>query len=243
MNSFIDQLLKHRSIRKFKPDSISDEQLQAIVRSAQSASTSSNIQAYSIIRVTDRDKRLGIMKAAGSQQYVEECPLFLVFCADLHRLRKACELRGTEMRHEGIEPFLTASVDAALAAQNAAVAAESMGLGICYIGAIRNDPAEVSRLLELPELVYPVFGMCIGVPDQEPTPRPRLPIDSVLHTDRYETSHPEALAEYDEETRKYYRERTGGKKESGWTDDMAGKFAAPNRPFLGEFLKGKGFRL
>lgn len=243
MNSVIDLLTRHRSIRKFKPDPIPGDQLQAIIASAQMASTSSSVQAYTIIAVTDPALKKELARLAGNQAYVEQCGLFLVFCADLNRLRKATEQSG-EVFHQNTESFLVASMDAALAAQNAAIAAESLGLGICYIGGIRNNPDGVAETLKLPELVYPVFGMCVGVPDQEPSLRPRLPQTAVLHENGYQSERSdEGVRQYDETTRKYYEERTGGKQSITWSRSMADKYRQPVRAHLKPFLEKQGFRL
>ncbi|MFF2158686.1 oxygen-insensitive NADPH nitroreductase [Paenibacillus chitinolyticus] len=243
MNSVIDLLTRHRSIRKFKPDPIPGDQLQAIIASAQMASTSSSVQAYTIIAATDPALKKELARLAGNQAYVEQCGLFLVFCADLNRLRKATEQSG-EVFHQNTESFLVASMDAALAAQNAAIAAESLGLGICYIGGIRNNPDGVAEALKLPELVYPVFGMCVGVPDQEPSLRPRLPQTAVLHENGYQSERSdEAVRQYDETTRKYYEERTGGKQSITWSRSMADKYRQPVRAHLKPFLEKQGFRL
>ncbi|MGX4587490.1 oxygen-insensitive NADPH nitroreductase [Paenibacillus chitinolyticus] len=243
MNSVIDLLTRHRSIRKFKPDPIPGDQLQAIIASAQMASTSSSVQAYTIIVATDPALKKELARLAGNQAYVEQCGLFLVFCADLNRLRKATEQSG-EVFHQNTESFLVASMDAALAAQNAAIAAESLGLGICYIGGIRNNPDGVSEALKLPELVYPVFGMCVGVPDQEPSLRPRLPQTAVLHENGYQSERSdEGVRRYDETTRKYYEERTGGKQSITWSRSMADKYRQPVRAHLKPFLEKQGFRL
>ncbi|MEY9096387.1 oxygen-insensitive NADPH nitroreductase [Paenibacillus sp. RC84] len=243
MNSVIDLLTRHRSIRKFKPDPIPGDQLQAIVASAQLASTSSSVQAYTIIAATDPALKKELARLAGNQAYVEQCGLFLVFCADLNRLRKATEQSG-EVFHQNTESFLVASMDAALAAQNAAIAAESLGLGICYIGGIRNNPDGVAEALKLPELVYPVFGMCVGVPDQEPSLRPRLPQTAVLHENGYQSERSdEGVRQYDETTRKYYEERTGGKQSITWSRSMADKYRQPVRAHLKPFLEKQGFKL
>ncbi|MBV6716988.1 oxygen-insensitive NADPH nitroreductase [Paenibacillus chitinolyticus] len=243
MNSVIDLLTRHRSIRKFKPDPIPGDQLQAIVASAQMASTSSSVQAYTIIAATDPALKKELARLAGNQAYVEQCGLFLVFCADLNRLRKATEQSG-EVFHQNTESFLVASMDAALAAQNAAIAAESLGLGICYIGGIRNNPDGVAEALKLPELVYPVFGMCVGVPDQEPSLRPRLPQTAVLHENGYQSERSdEGVRQYDETTRKYYEERTGGKQSVTWSRSMADKYRQPVRAHLKPFLEKQGFKL
>ncbi|MVP01951.1 oxygen-insensitive NADPH nitroreductase [Paenibacillus lutrae] len=243
MNSVIDLLMNHRSIRKFKPEPLAPEQKKAILGAAQMASTSSNVQAYSIISVTDPLLKKELAEFAGNQAYVEQCGLFLVFCADLSRLRNVTENCG-EIFHQNTESFLVASLDAALAAQNAAIAAESLGLGICYIGGIRNVPHKVSEALRLPELVYPVFGMCIGVPDQEPSLRPRLPMQAVVHENAYDTGAVlEGIQEYDETTRRYYRERTGGQTDLSWSRSMADKYRLPVRPHIKPFVESKGFKL
>lgn len=246
MNETIRLMLNHRSIRKFKPEPVSDEQFATIIRAAQMASSSSNMQAYSVIRVSDPAKRKRLAEAAGGQIYVEQCPLFLVWCADLHRLRTASAMHGTvnDDAFSTTENWIVATVDAALAAQNAALAAESMGLGIVYIGGIRNQLAAVSELLELPPYVYPVFGMCIGFPDEEPILRPRLPQEAIVHENRYDSGAcEETIRRYDADMRAYMLERTGGKRSSAWSEDMAAKLAQPNRLYLKGYLEKQRFGL
>lgn len=279
MNQVIELLMNHRSIRTFKPDPIPDSTVETIVRAAQMASTSSNVQAYSVIAIKDRNLREQLMKLSGNQQYVMDCPVFLVWCADLYRLSKAAakhaEVGGGEQQNGGsgqqmesseqtgagsstqqagaghvkqdtyadsVENLLIATVDTALAAQNAAVAAESLGLGIVYIGGLRNQIAEVSELLNLPELVYPLFGMCIGIPDQAPLSRPRLPLDAVLHTDTYQTERIEpGIDAYDRIYSQYMRERSGGKDSTVWSIQMRKRLTEPIRLHMKDFLQSKGF--
>jgi FMN reductase (NADPH) len=241
-NSVIGLIQQHRSIRRFKPDRIHAVQVTQILRSAQMASTSSNVQAYSIIGVTDPDKKEELAVLCGNQQYVQECPLFLVWCADLLRLRHACEHQQVKMVHGTMENFIVATVDAALAAQNAAIAAESLGLGVVYIGGIRNHPREVSRLLNIPKLVYPVFGMCIGYPDQNPDPRPRMPMQAVYHENSYSTqSFAQAIADYDQIMREYYKKRAGGQRDTTWSQEMGEKFKQAARKHMREYLEEQGF--
>ncbi|HEU4963536.1 MAG TPA: oxygen-insensitive NADPH nitroreductase [Bacilli bacterium] len=243
MNETINLLQQHRSIRQFKRTELTYEQTRAIIESAQMASTSSNVQAYSVIGVTDPCKKQELAALVGNQKYVEECPLFLVWCADMNRLREACAMQDTEMVHGTMENFIVATVDVALAAQNAAVAAESLGLGVVYIGGIRNNPQAVSDLLRLPDLVYPVFGMCVGYPDQEPDVRPRLAMDAVYHENTYDAEKARPMIKaYDEVTHRYYLERTGGKRDLTWSRSMADKFRQPVRIHMRSFLEGKGFR-
>jgi FMN reductase (NADPH) len=243
MNDVTRLLQRHRSIRKFKPDEVSEQTLEAIVRSAQMASTSSNVQAYSVIAVTNPETKRALSAVAGNQQHVESCPVLLVWCADLSRDKLACEREGVEMVSGTMENFIVATVDVALAAQNAAIAAESLGLGIVYIGGIRNNLREATRLLNVPKLVYPVFGMCLGYPDHESGVRPRLPLRAVLHRETYdETAQAESIDEYDRRTRDYYIERTGGKRDTTWSKEMADKFKRPARAYMRAYLEEQGFR-
>ncbi len=162
MNQVIDLLKNHRSIRKFKPAPVTDVQVRNIIEAAGAASTSNFIQAYSIIRVSDKNVRSQIAELTGPQPWVAACPLFLVCCADLKRSEEACLFEQKTMAAGYSEQFIVATVDVALAAQNAMIAAESLGLGGVFIGGIRNNPEKVCQLLKIPNHVYPVFGMCLG---------------------------------------------------------------------------------
>lgn len=190
---------QHRSIRQYQPDPLPDGMLEAIVSSAQMASTSSYLQQYSVVVLEGSAKdRLAVL-CGSNRKIIQQCPTFLVFCADGHRLKRACEREGTQIQTDYLDAFIVAAVDAALLAQNVAVAAESLGLGIVYIGGIRDNPAEVVAELELPELVFPTTGMCLGYPAEDPTTKPRLPLRSVLHRERYRTEEMDAhLDAYDE---------------------------------------------
>jgi len=139
---------------------------------------------------------------------------------------------------------MTATIDCALFAQNVAIAAESEGLGIVYIGGLRNQIANVSELLSLPDKVYPVFGLCIGYPDQNPEVKPRLPLPMVLKQDTYTDAQDTALlADYDNEIREYYRNRTGGNKEMSWSEQISGMLVKEARPHMLSFLQSKGYLL
>jgi FMN reductase (NADPH) len=173
--------------------------LEAILSSAQMASTSSYLQHYSVVVVSDRDRKDRLAEVCGNQEHIRQCPIFLVLCADLHRLRRVCQREGTQIQTGYIESFLVAAVDTALLAQNVALAAESLGLGIVFIGGIRNNPAEVVAELALPDLVFPVTGMCLGYPAVDPPTKPRLPLPAVMHRERYQTEEMDThLDEFDE---------------------------------------------
>ena len=244
MNDVLTLLQAHRSIRKFTAEPVSDQQIHEIVRCGQAAATSSNAQAVTIIRVRDTDKRLQLATLAGGQDYVASAGAFLVFCADLHRGKLACEAQGGVACAGMTEHFILATVDVALAAQNCVVAAEAMGLGICYIGGLRNQPQAVSELLGLPQLVYPVFGLCLGTPAQDPEVKPRLPLAAVLGEDSYpDAGMLDAIQQYDAEMRAYYRKRTGGTKDSCWSLEMKALVGKEARPHMRAFLAERGFTL
>ena len=175
-NPTLDLISRHGSVRKYRPDPIPAETIEAIVSAAQRTSTSSNLQAYSVVAVTDAAKRARLAELCGNQEHIAQAPVFLAWCADLARLDRACELRGYTQVTAYVENFLVAAVDAVIAAQTAALAAESLGLGICYIGSIRNNTQAVIDLLGLPRLVFPITGMTVGWPAAEPLVRPRLPL-------------------------------------------------------------------
>jgi nitroreductase len=187
-NDVITSLLQHRSVRGYRPDPVPPGTLETMIAAAQSAATSSNLQTWSVVEVTDPAARAELAKIAGGQKHIVECPLYLVWLADLSRNERIAQAEGKPL--EGapyLETFLVAAIDAALAAQNAVVAAESLGLSTVYIGAMRNDPVRVAELLGLPKGAGAVFGMCVGYarPEGAGEVKPRLPQSVVLHRDRY----------------------------------------------------------
>lgn len=242
MNNVIETILQHRSVRSFKEKPLDQEQIKAIVKSAQAASTSSFIQAYSIIGVTDKQKKQRLAELAGNQSYVAENGHFFVFCADLNRHKMIGDLENADLQDsiESTEKFMVALIDTALAAQNAAIAAESMGLGICYIGGIRNDLEAVKELLKTPEYVVPLFGLAVGYPDQETDLKPRLPLEHVYMENEYEQDRnvlEQQLKEYNQTTSDYYRERTSGKREDTWTSQMAKMLGRKSRMYMKGFVE------
>ena len=248
MNQMIETLLSHRSIRHFEDRPLTRDQIELIVSSAQSASTSSYIQAYSIIGITDPVKKKKLAELAGNQSYVEKNGHFFVFCADLNRHEIAGEMENKELwtSLESTEKFMVTLIDTALAAQNAAIAAESLGLGICYIGGIRNHLDEVCALLKTPKRVIPLFGMAVGYPEKVTEKRPRLPFDHIYHENEYqqdEEEFKEQLEQYNKLVTRYYEERTKGKRTDTWTGQMANMLGNPTRMYMNEFIKKHGLDL
>ncbi|GAB6904574.1 Oxygen-insensitive NADPH nitroreductase [Desulfosarcina cetonica] len=244
MNATIDLMRAHRSIRKFSDRAVDEATLETIIAAAQCAATSHFVQAYTVIQVRDAAKRKAIAQLAGPQAWVEKAPVFLVFCADLSRLETACDMHAATMQTGWAEQFVTATVDAALLAQNVLLAAESLGMGGVFIGGIRNDPQTVCNLLEIPDQAYPVFGMCLGWPAHDPPPKPRLPVKAVLVTDRYPENHDrQCLEAYDRVTNHYYLHRNSNLRDETWTAQMAEFNSRIIRPHMKAFLEKKGFFL
>ncbi|MEJ8544520.1 oxygen-insensitive NADPH nitroreductase [Brevibacillus borstelensis] len=245
MQTDVTRLIQsHRSIRKYIDKPIPEEVLEDVLACAQWAPSSHNVQAYSIIVVRSAEKKKQLAQLCGGQKWVETCPVFLVFCADFYRLKLTCDMRGTELLADEVENMLVAAVDTALAAENALVAARSHGLGGVMIGGIRNQPEDVARLLQLPELTAPIMGMCLGYPDQDVEQKPRLPQRAVIHEEEYRTEHlPAALEEYEAISAEYYSRRTKGELTEGWTRQMADYLKKPRRQHLGDFLRQQGFPL
>ncbi|WP_042354183.1 oxygen-insensitive NADPH nitroreductase [Bacillus rubiinfantis] len=242
-NKTIELLQSHRSIRKFTADPIPPEVLDEIVTSAQWAPSSHHVQAYSIIVVDDAEKKKTLSELAGGQKYVDECPIFLVFCADFYRLSLTAEMHETNFEIAEVENILVAAVDTALAAENALIAARSLGLGGVMIGGIRNNPEQVKELLALPPYTIPIMGMCLGYPNQQPWQKPRTPKNAVVHYNQYQSKETlvRELNHYEDISSDYYKKRTGGVRSDGWTKQMASYLSKPRRVHLKEFIQNQGF--
>jgi len=248
----IELMEKHGSVRHYKPEPVSREMVEMIVATAQRTSTSSNLQMFSVVATTDFEKRARLQEISGGQKHITQAPVFLTWIADLSRLERVCQRKGYEHQAGYVENFLLAAVDAAIAMQTAGLAAESLGLGFCYIGAIRNDPRAVIELLDLPRLTFPLCGMTLGKPVAPPKIRPRLPLDAVLHWDGYDPADEDThLDRYDREMiatgiyegRQVTPEDPLPESEYGWTDHTARRVSRLVRPHLREVLNEMGFDL
>ncbi|WP_306215361.1 nitroreductase family protein [Actinoplanes sp. RD1] len=205
--------LARRSVRKFTDRPVSDAELTAIVAAAQSAATSSNLQPWSVVAVRDPERKARLAELAGQQEFVARAPLFLVWVADLSRARRLAGAAGTPLdAADYLETTLIGFVDTALAAQNAVVAAQSLGLGSVFVGAVRNHPAEIAAELGLPPHAVAAFGLAVGEPDpaEQADVKPRLPQAAVLHHEQYDAAAADAhIPAYDERLAAYFR-RFGG---------------------------------
>jgi len=236
-------LLANRvSVRRFTDDAVTDAHVDAILRAAIRAPTSSNLQAYSVIVVRDADVKRRIAEITDGQRHVAECPVYLQFCADLTRMEAALKRHGRDLEDNNLECGLVASIDASLVGMAAYMAADSLGIKGVMIGAVRNDPVEIGRLLGLPRRVYPVFGMCLGWPAKDYRQKPRLDLGATVHREKYDQSRSEAeLDDYDARLADHYRSLKRPTTADSWTRMVAEKFAEPRRDMLRAQLKEMGF--
>ena len=244
---------QHHSIRRFRPDPIARDTITTIIAAGQRAPTSSNLQLYSAVVVTEPQRKAQLATLCGDQEQIRQAPVFIAWCADRSRLERACQQRGYQQNSDYMEAFLVAAVDVGLVMQNATLAAESLGLGCCYIGAIRNEPQAIIDLLELPPLVFPISGMTLGVPADAPIVRPRLATEAIVHWEHYNASDEERLLRnYDQamvQTGIYDGRQVpvpgvpGEVEDYGWREHSARRVAHPRRMELRDVLERQGFPL
>ncbi|SNY72357.1 oxygen-insensitive NADPH nitroreductase [Enterobacter sp. CC120223-11] len=239
MTPTIDLLLSHRSIRHFTDKPMTQAQREAIIASAQAAASSSFLQCSSIVRVTDPQLRQQLVEMTGGQQHVAQAAEFWVFCADFNRHLQICP----EAQLGRAEQLLLGTVDTALMAQNAMIAAESLGLGGVYIGGIRNSIEAVTELLKLPQHVLPLFGLCLGWPADDPGVKPRLPASIVVHENQYHPVDEAELAHYDEEMANYYLSRGSNTRADTWSDHIRRTIVKETRPFILDYLHKQGWAI
>ncbi|MFC0502149.1 NADPH-dependent oxidoreductase [Asaia krungthepensis] len=222
-----DSLLTHRSVRAYLPDTLPEGTIEAAVAAAQSAPSSSNLQAWSVVALRDPGRRARFSELCGNQAHIAQAPVFLVWLADLSRLERVASASG--QGHEALdytELTLLAAIDTALAAQNAVATLEAAGLGTVYIGGLRNHPEEVARELGLPARCIGVFGLCVGYPDpsRPASVKPRLPQPVVLHHEHYGVADEASLiALHDARDGDFQKEQ--GLPPRLWSETMAARIA------------------
>ncbi len=245
--SVFDLTQQHRSVRQFKDEPLSKETVEKLVKAGQMASTSSYVQAYSIIGITDPEIKQALKEVSGQQHVVDNGYLF-VYVIDYYRHSLINQETQGNMQpsFESAEGLLVGTIDVALAAQKVALTAEDMGLGIVYLGSLRNDVGRVSEILNLPEHVFPLFGMAVGVPsdDDQGSPKQRLPFEHVFHENQYNADKEQQLnqiKQYDKDIQEYYEKRTQGKRSESWSEQIKNMMSKKTRPDILEKLNLKGF--
>ncbi|WP_028974207.1 NADPH-dependent oxidoreductase [Spirochaeta cellobiosiphila] len=243
MNSTIDTIKNHRSIRSYTDQAVDDKMIDEILAAAQAMPNSINAQQTSVIVVKNLETRKKLAELSGGNPWIVEAPVFLVFIADFYKTDlSVTKNQATQVIHESIEGTVVGAVDAGLNLGGAIVAAESLGLGIVPIGGIRRNPQGVIDLLNLPEKTFPLCGLAIGHPKGSSDKKPRLPMRTFRHDEVYNADIlPEAIEEYDEKMEAYYKEI--GREQSGnWSKLNARLYQMVYYPEVYPTMVKQGFK-
>jgi len=250
-NELISRVLSRKTVRRYSEKMPSEELLDLLTACALSASAKSDFQQASILRLRDPERRAAIGALFPGMQWIGNAPVFFVFLGDARRLHHIGGLRGKPVDNGTLEGFFNASIDAALAMQTMILSAESAGLGVCPISVIRNEVDKVAALLGLPDLVFPVAGLCLGYPQSEGYVSLRLPRQVTAHRDRYDDSAlPGAIDDYDRRRDALHaipKEQQRSNAEFGeaafygWSEDKARQAARAEGAAFPPYLRSHGF--
>ena len=247
------RILERRTHRRYRDEPVDEALVEVLLACALSASSKSDLQQASIVRVRSRENQAEIGSWLPAMPWIAEAPLFLVFCGDNLRLRRAAALRGKAFPNDSVDMFMNAAVDAGLAMQTFTLAAEAAGLGCCPISEVRTHIDRLTDLLSLPEGVFPIAGLCVGWPAREGFVSMRIPPELAVHEDRYDATHVDGgLDAYDRRRDTRYRipadrqrevERFGVADFYGWSEDKARQYSRPARAGFRDYLRRQGFAL
>ena len=252
-NKTLSDILSHRSHRVYKPDPVPEELLQMLFAAAFSAPSKSDLQQACVVRIKDKAKQKRIAELSPHTAWVADAPVFLVWCGDSRRIRRLCDWRRHPFANDHLDAFMNAAVDTGITMQTFIIAAESVGLGCCPVSEIRDQIFPLSNELGLPKWVFPVAGLCVGWPAEEPRISLRLPLKTTIHIDRYDDSKLiEQVADYDhrregieqtppEEQRMV--EKYGISSDYGWSEDRTRQYSIPAREDFGGYIRKQGFNL
>lgn len=245
MKSVQHTLLDRRSIRRYEREPVTADQMSIIYEAIRNTPTSYNGQQFSVIDIADQPLKEKLYGIIGAKQ-IKTCSHFLLFCADYHKIALAAADKGVEMPPfaHTMDGIIVGTVDASLAMMSAVVAAESLGLGTCCVGYARTAaPEELSRILGLPQGVYAVCGLAIGVPREKPDLKPKQPADLLVHPDHYSPDQKllPLLRFYDGEIEAFNRTRSGEQTSNDWTAHIVGYYAEAMHYHMLEALRSQGF--
>jgi nitroreductase len=251
-SEWLRTVLERRTQRRYSEQAVPDAQVKLLLAAAFSASSKSDYQQASVVWLRDQPRRERLAALFPDMPWIGNAPVFLVFLGDARRLERLGEMRGHPVENGSLEGFFNATVDAALALQTCILAAETLGLGACPISVLRNRIAEVGVILELPDKVFPVAGLCLGYPAQRGFISMRLPLDASVHTDRYDDSRlAETVGGYDRrrdarhsiKDRQREPERFGVAEFYGWSEDKVRQAVTAEGRGFASWLKAHGFTL
>ena len=249
----VQALLNRRVIRKYKTNPISEQTMALLLSAAQSAPTKSNLQQYSIVIIRDPEVRNAVSELVPSMPWVRNAPVIAIFLGDVRRIRRLAEIRGHTYQNNNADTFMNATVDAALAMQCFITAADYLGLGTCPISYVRNRIDDLAEILDLPDGVFPISGLCIGYPDDAGYVSMRLPQKVVVHQDLYNDDGLETdVKDYDDRnherfaltpTKQRHTDKYGVLEKCTWSENVARQLSLPERAGFADYLKRKGINL
>lgn len=244
MNSTIESLLRHRSIRHYQDKEVSDSLLKIIIDAGRRAPNWNNFQLASVIAIKDPERRNLMSRLCGNQPYVAQAPVFLIFCADYYRVWLALEKNNEHMAKimDDIDAVMVGVHEAAIFAATVVAAAESLGLGTVCIGDVRLYPGEMIRELQLPKYVFPVVGLCLGHAASDPGLRPRLPVDAIFFNESYNLNQIQYIEDFNRIYRDYYQQREDEHEATDWSMEIRNFYKEPfHYPDTGKMLREQGF--
>jgi nitroreductase/FMN reductase [NAD(P)H] len=249
----VQALLNRRVIRKYKSNPINEQTMALLLSAAQSAPTKSNLQQYSIVIIRDPEVRNAVSELVPSMPWVRNAPVIAIFLGDVRRIRRLAEIRGHTYQNNNADTFMNAAVDAALAMQCFITAADYLGLGTCPISYVRNRIDDLAEILDLPDGVFPISGLCIGYPDDAGYVSMRLPQKVVVHQDLYNDDDLETdVKDYDDRnherfaltpTKQRHTDKYGVLEKCTWSENVARQLSLPERAGFADYLKRKGINL
>jgi nitroreductase len=189
----LDFLNQRRTIRKYSDKNIDQQLMTDLLKAAAQSSNTGNMQAYSVVVTTDSELKGRLAPAHFNQPMATKAPAVLTFCADYNRFSQWCLQRNADPGYDNFQSFMATAIDAIIFAQTFAIAAESQGLGICYLGTTTYNAGEIIDVLNLPRLVVPVITITVGYPDENPEVTDRLPLGAVVHYQTYKDFTPESV--------------------------------------------------
>ncbi|NKB77304.1 MAG: NADPH-dependent oxidoreductase [Gammaproteobacteria bacterium] len=252
-NETLRTILQHASARKFEPEAVPEPLMQQLFATAFSAPSKSDLQQVSVIRMIDPSQRNRIVRDNPKIAWTKHAPQFMIWCADNRRIRQICETKKYPFANDHLDSFMNSAVDTGIAMQTFIIAADSVGLRCCPISEVRNSIEYLSKELDLPPHVFPVAGLCVGWPLEEPSISMRLPLDITVHTNQYnDDSLSSKVKSYDlrrESTdqtpteKQRQPERFGLAEVYGWSEDHARQYSEPLRADFGRYIRKQGFDL
>ncbi len=249
----VGQIISRGSIRKFTKKKVSDEILESLIATAQSAPTKSNLQQYSILIVSDKKNKKKIAELLKETRWALEAPVFFLFLADIRRNQLITEYKGYEYKNNNMDHFMNAVIDSALSMQSLIIAAESWGLGICPISMVRNHLEQIKLICELPKGVFPIAGLSVGWPAEKKRVSPRLSKNLIFHKNKYSDEKIiEELKKYDElffkknpipVSKQRHVDKYGPAEKGTWSENISRQLSIPERINFSNWLKNNGFDL